>query len=134
MSKPWGRLCQIFVTLLEKLNFTTIAKKNEIDAGNIIPMTSKRPWSSITSIIWPRLFPEKSGTYFRAGLYLIFFISRNFFRTVSSIDLISLEIQILGPKVLFKNLGFKSLWGRVNFFAIFLFSSPFSFMSIKTEY
>ena len=38
MSKPGGRLRQIFVTFLEKLNFTTIAKKNEIAAGNIIPI------------------------------------------------------------------------------------------------
>jgi hypothetical protein len=40
---------------------------------------------------------------------------------VSSIDLISLKIQILGRKVLFKNPGFKSPWGRVKFFAIIFF-------------
>jgi hypothetical protein len=43
MSKPRSRLSQIFVAFSEKLNFTTIAKKKEIAAGNTIPMTSKRP-------------------------------------------------------------------------------------------
>ena len=50
---------------------------------------------------------------------------------MSSIDLISLKIQILGGKVLFKNLGFESQWGRVKFFAIFLFSSTFFILTIK---
>ena len=48
-----------------------------------------------------------------------------FFITVSSIDLISLKIQILGGKVLLKNLGFESQWGRVKFFAIFLLFCTF---------
>ena len=34
------------------------------------------------------------------------------------IDLIFLKIQILGGKVLFKNLGFESQWERVKFFHI----------------
>ena len=50
---------------------------------------------------------------------------------MSSIDLISLKIQILGGKVLFKNLGFESQWGRVKFFAIFLFFFTFFILSIK---
>ena len=50
---------------------------------------------------------------------------------MSSIDLISLKIQILGGKVLFKNPGFKSLWGRVKFFAIFIFLFTFLILSIK---
>ena len=54
-----------------------------------------------------------------------------FLRTVSSISLISLKIQILGGKVLFKILGFDSQCGRVKFFAIFLFFFTFSILSIK---
>ena len=55
-----------------------------------------------------------------------------FLRTMSSIDLIFLKIQILGEKVLFKNPGFKSQWGRVNFFVFLLFFFTFFILSIKT--
>ena len=57
-----------------------------------------------------------------------------FLRTVSSIDLISLKMQILGGKVLFKNPRFKSQWGRVKFFAIFLYFFHFVHkkLNIKT--
>ena len=57
--------------------------------------------------------------------------SRFFLRIVSFIDLISLKIQILGGKVLFKNPGFKPPVGQGFFFAIFLFFFTFFILSIK---
>ena len=48
-----------------------------------------------------------------------------FLRTVSSIALISLKIQIVGGN-LFKNPGFKSPLGKVNFFCPILFSFSYS--------
>ena len=47
--------------------------------------------------------------------------SRNFLRTLSSIDLISLKIQIVGRN-LFKHPGFKSSSGKVKFFCPVFFS------------
>ena len=51
--------------------------------------------------------------------------------SMSSIDLISLKIQIVGGKVLFKTLEFESQSGRVKFFAIFLFFFAFFIFSLK---
>jgi len=87
-----------------------------------------RPWFEFEG---DKIKPRQPSKRDRTLTLLLNHQHWDFLRTVSSIDLISLKIQILGGKVLFKNLGFESQWGRVKFFAIFLFFFTFFILSIK---